>query len=584
MLQTLTIESFAIIDRVTIDFSKGMTVLSGETGAGKSIIIDALGILCGGRGSNEFIRQDSDKLVVEGLFTFDVIADELVELLNELSVDTEHLFEDGLILRREITTQGKNLIRVNGQLINVTQLKRIGGYLVDIHGQNEHQALLDNTQHLGLVDQLGDATFVTLKEQYLNAFNHYQELYRAWFKSQKNEQEQLQRLSFLEFQVKEIEDANLVKEEYEALEALSLKLQNASKITQGINAINYLFSDSDASVLSQLSDIESELSQLRSYDERYPELLAQLKSMRLELIDIAHQLASSGDAFDESDQSIDEIEARLSELGQLKRKYGMEISEIIDYYNQISEEIYQVRNREAYLKDLAIKFEKAYQGALKLAEQLSEHRKQMAETLVGAIEKELADLYMPNSRFSVEFRTNATQRIELDVLGMVEWVTLTEAGMDEAEFYATTNVGEASKPLVKVASGGELSRFMLALKAVFSRRNREKTMVFDEIDTGVSGRVAQAIAEKIAQVSQNNQVLSITHLAQVAAIAQEQLYIQKSVQDNRTSTDVETLDDVKRTDILAQMISGKTITESSKQMAQELLSEMSKVRESLLQM
>lgn len=578
MLQSLTIESFAIIDQVTIDFTQGMTVLSGETGAGKSIIIDALGILCGGRGSNEFIRQDSEKLVVEGLFSFNEQPTALIQLLEELSIDTEHLLEDGLIIRREINNQGKNLIRVNGQLLNVTALKRIGSHLVDIHGQNEHQALLDNTQHLSLVDQLGDQQFIQLKEKYQTAYEQYAAIRRQWFKSQKNEQEQMQRLSFLEFQVNEIEAAHLVKEEYEQLEAISAKLQNATKITHAMESINYLMSDSDSSILGNLSEVIDELNQIKDFDDQYPAILDQVKSIQIDLQEIAHQVAMSNDGFDTGDQSIDEVEARLNELGQLKRKYGMEIDEILDYYDQISEEIYQVRNREAYLKDLALKFNTAYQEALTLAQQLTAERQKLAKGLVTAIEHELADLYMPHSRFEVRFNTLATEQIELDELGTVEWINLSIEGQDEAEFYAMTNVGEASKPLVKVASGGELSRFMLALKAVFSRQLSEHTMVFDEIDTGVSGRVAQAIAEKIAQIAFHNQVLCITHLAQVAAIAHEQLYIQKQVANNRTSTVVNTLTTKERREILAQMMSGKTITDSSLQMADDLLTEMARFK------
>lgn len=578
MLQTLTIESFAIIDQVTIDFSNGMTVLSGETGAGKSIIIDALGVLCGGRGSNEFIRHDSEKLVVEGLFVFDYITPGLLNVLDEASINTSTLLQDGLIIRREITKQGKNMIRVNGQLVNVSTLKRIGTQLVDIHGQNEHQALLDNTQHLALVDQLGDAGFQALKAQYQIAYEQYQEIRRQWFQSQKNEQEQLQRLNFLEFQVSEIESANLVKEEYEALENLSLRLQNATKINQSMQAINYLMTDGEQSVISNLSEVVSELSNIQEFNELYPELLIQLKSLRIDLQEVAHQLAMSADGFDDSDQSIDEIEARLNELGQLKRKYGMEIDEIIDYYHQISEEIYQVKNREAYLKNLAMKFQKSYQEALRLANQLADQRRILAEQLIREIELELTDLYMPNGRFDVYFESLPIEIIELEEFGKVECIALGIEGIENAEFYAITNVGEASKPLVKVASGGELSRFMLALKSVFSRQMKEHVMVFDEIDTGVSGRVAQAIAEKISQIAQKNQVLCITHLAQVAAIAEQQLYIQKQVINNRTFTKVEMLNTEQRSEILAQMIAGKKVSESSLVLAHEMLKEMTTIR------
>ncbi|MBK0347411.1 DNA repair protein RecN [Aerococcaceae bacterium zg-ZJ1578] len=581
MLQSIMIESFAIIEQVTIDFSNHMTVLSGETGAGKSIIIDALGILCGGRGSNEYIRQGSDKLVVEGMFSFDEVPLALIRTLDELGIDSSSLSADGLIIRREITQQGKNIIRVNGQLINVTALKRIGEHLVDIHGQNEHQALLDNTQHLALVDQLGDAEFEQLKADYQQAFEHYQTVRTKWQQSQKNEQEQLQRLSFLEFQVSEIEAANLSQDEYETLEQMSLRLQNAAKIAQGVSAINYLLSEHESSVLGNLNEVIGEMAQIQHYHDAFPALYEQLKSMRFDLQEVAHEIAMSGDFGEDDSQSIDEIEARLNELGQLKRKYGMEIDEIMAYYDQISEEIYQVKHREDYLKELSQEFNVVYQKAVVLAQQLHDARVVLAEQLVKAIEKELADLYMPHSRFDVQFQTVESQRFDLVEIGAVEFLQLNELGFDIAEFYAITNVGEASKPLVKVASGGELSRFMLALKAVFSRQSKERVMVFDEIDTGVSGRVAQAIAEKIAQIAQMNQVLCITHLAQVAAIAAQQLYIQKIVENNRTHTAVALVNLDERIEILANMISGKQITDSSRQLAKEMLAEMQAVKQSL---
>ncbi|MBF6978821.1 DNA repair protein RecN [Aerococcaceae bacterium zg-BR22] len=581
MLQSITIESFAIIDQVTIDFSNHMTVLSGETGAGKSIIIDALGILCGGRGSNEYIRQGSDKLVVEGMFSFDTVSTALTQTLDALGIDCTNLAIDGLIIRREITQQGKNIIRVNGQLINVTTLKRIGEHLVDIHGQNEHQALLDNTQHLALIDQLGDEHFEQLKMNYQQAYEQYQTVRSKWQQSQKNEQEQLQRLSFLEFQVSEIEAANLSKDEYESLEQTSLRLQNAAKISQGVAAINYLLSEHESSILGNLNEVISELGQIQHYHEAFPALFEQLNSMRYDLQEVAHEIAMNGDFGEDDSQSIDEIEARLSELGQLKRKYGMEIEEIMAYYDQISEEIYQVKHREDYLKALSDELRVAYEQAFGLAQALHEARVALAQQLVAAIEKELADLYMSHSRFDVHFETVESQRFELVDIGSVDYLQLNEMGLDIAEFYAITNVGEASKPLVKVASGGELSRFMLALKAVFSRQSGERVMVFDEIDTGVSGRVAQAIAEKIAQIAQVNQVLCITHLAQVAAIAAQQLYIQKIVENNRTHTAVAQVNVAERIEILANMISGKQITDSSRQLAKEMLVEMQSVKERL---
>lgn len=577
MLESLSIENFAIIDRVSIDFSSGMTVLSGETGAGKSIIIDALGILCGGRGSTEFIRTGEQRLLVEGLFTFNTVPEGLLIAFQQfgLDVDQESALTEGLIIRREIHASGKNLIRINGQLANVTLLKDIGSYLVDIHGQNEHQALLDNQQHLNLLDQYATKKLEPVKKRYQTAYETYRELRQAWLKAQRTETEQAQRVSFLEFQIAEIEEAELVLAEDEQLEKLSIKLQGAQKIASNIASINQLFSDSDTSLLTQTDQIMRLLIEIQSYDEIYPELLKRLKSTYYDLQEIAHQVAASELNLETDDQSIDEIESRLSQLGQLKRKYNMSIEEILIYFDEISEEVYQIKHREQYLDDLAKRLVLAYEKAKALADQLHAIRQENATALIGQIEAELVDLYMENSRFDVQFKQkmkdNAFVDINEQLINQQTIVSLDETGYDQVEFFVATNVGESLKPLVKVASGGELSRFMLALKAVFGQAELAKVMVFDEIDTGVSGRVAQAIAEKIHQISLRHQVLCITHLAQVAAIAENQLYISKAVTGERTSTRVESLNLDDRSEVIAQMMSGKVLTQTSLQLAKELL-------------
>lgn len=580
MIESLTIENFAIIDQVSIDFSEGMTVLSGETGAGKSIIIDALGILCGGRGSVEFIRHGESRLTVEGLFSFEEIPNELLRAMETFGIElnAETILRDGLIIRREINHSGKNIIRVNGQLANVMLLKEIGNFLVDIHGQNEHQALLDNQQHLYLLDQYAVNSLAETTKDYQLAYTHYQQLRKDWLKAQRNESNQMQRLSFLEFQLNEIEEAELVLAEDEQLEQVSKKLQGAQEISLNISNINLMFSESDTSVLTQVDQIITLLQEIVTYDESYPALLEQIESINYDLQELAHQIAATELTVDTDNQSIDEVESRLSQLGQLKKKYSMSIAEILTYYDEIAEEIYQIKHREQFMEKLSKQLVEAYGEAKRLADQLHEIRQDNAGALVHRIEAELADLYMENSRFSVEFhQANADSALkelsEFRTDHQENFLSLNEFGYDQIEFYVSTNIGEAMKPLVKVASGGELSRFMLALKAVFGTAGLAKTMVFDEIDTGVSGRVAQAIAEKIHQVSQIHQVLCITHLAQVAAIAEEQLYISKSVLDKRTSTQVTTLNDDERSEVIAQMMSGKVLTQASLQLAKELLTD-----------
>lgn len=571
MLQSLTIENFAIIEEVNIDFTEGMTVLSGETGAGKSIIIDALGILCGGRGSSEYIRHGDDKLLIEGLFTFDNLPDGLESSLLNFGLNID-IMMDGLIIRREINKSGKNTIRINGQLANVTLLKDIGNYLVDIHGQNEHQELLDRTKHLSLLDNYGNKRINEALSEYQEAYYSYNKLRKEWLEAQQSDSNDRQRVNFLEFQIEEIEAAELVIGEDEELETISKKLQHAQQINQNMSMMTNILSESDQSIITQLDQVLVLLDEIKDYQPEIAAIQEGMTTTRFDIEEYAHQLASLDYELDNENQTIDQVENRLGELSRLKRKYGMELAEILDYYNEISEEVYQILHRESYLEELEEQLTEAYSSVLEKANQLNDKRKVIAEDLVLAIELELKDLYMENSRFTVRF-TEPVVDTELKLMNVKELVRFTPNGFNLIEFYVATNVGEGQKPLVQVASGGELSRFMLALKTVFSRETSPKVMVFDEIDTGVSGRVGQAIAEKIREVSNSHQVFCITHLPQVAAISNKQLYIFKQVEDQKTSTNVKQLSSNERIEAIALMLSGREITPTSLQMANELLKE-----------
>lgn len=571
MLQSLTIENFAIIEEVNIDFTEGMTVLSGETGAGKSIIIDALGILCGGRGSSEYIRHGDDKLLIEGLFTFDNLPDGLESSLLNFGLNID-IMMDGLIIRREINKSGKNTIRINGQLANVTLLKDIGNYLVDIHGQNEHQELLDRTKHLSLLDNYGNKRINEALSEYQEAYYSYNKLRKEWLEAQQSDSNDRQRVNFLEFQIEEIEAAELVIGEDEELETISKKLQHAQQINQNMSMMTNILSESDQSIITQLDQVLVLLDEIKDYQPEIAAIQEGMTTTRFDIEEYAHQLASLDYELDNENQTIDQVENRLGELSRLKRKYGMELAEILDYYNEISEEVYQILHRESYLEELEEQLTEAYSSVLEKANQLNDKRKVIAEDLVLAIELELKDLYMENSRFTVRF-TEPVVDTELKLMNVKELVRFTPNGFNLIEFYVATNVGEGQKPLVQVASGGELSRFMLALKTVFSRETSPKVMVFDEIDTGVSGRVGQAIAEKIREVSNSHQVFCITHLPQVAAISNKQLYIFKQVEDQKTSTNVKQLSSNERIETIALMLSGREITPTSLQMADELLKE-----------
>lgn len=571
MLASLRIENFAIIEEVSIDFNKGMTVLSGETGAGKSIIIDALSILSGGRGSVDLIRHGSDKFVVEGLFSIENHFF-LTQLLQDLGYEID-LAGDDLLIRRELNRSGKNIIRVNGQLANVSTLKAIGSFLVDIHGQNEHQALLDQSQHLGLLDQFAGSELSKLKKSYDQAFTSYSKLRQELLNAHRNEQEQAQQLNFLQFQLQELEDLDLQVGEEEELLGQSKRLQHAQVIGQNIQAVNNLMSENELSVDSQLEKVKELLADLTKYDEVYQPFLQTLESIQIDLQEVAREVAFSFDLPEYDEAAIDELEGRLSQIEQVKRKYVMTVEELMAYQNQIAEEIYQITHREQYLAKLQIRLVEAYQEAFSLAQAMSSVRKAASQGLVEKIEEQLKDLYMAHSQFQVTFETMSPDvKIEAILENHLEDVyRLSELGIDRAEFYVATNLGEQIKPLVRVASGGELSRFMLALKTVFSKIQTVETLVFDEIDTGVSGRVASAIANKMAEVGQYAQVLCITHLPQVAAAAKQQLSISKQVVDQRTTTKVESVDPDNRLEIIARMMAGEEISSSSIELAQELI-------------
>ncbi|MGX7167848.1 DNA repair protein RecN [Facklamia hominis] len=569
MLESLSIENFAIIDWVSIDFSSGMTVLSGETGAGKSIIIDALALLCGGRGSVDFIRKGADRLRIRGLFSLDD-QQALRDFLKTIPIEITNE-EDLLLIERELQSSGKNIVRINRQLVNVSTLKQLGQYLVDIHGQNEHQALLDSNSHLKLLDRYAKDTQSDLLLEYQAAFERYHVHRKSLLESHQDESQQQQRLQFLEFQLQEIEDLDLHGGEYEYLFQQTRRLAAAQEISRLVGGINLLMTDQEGAVDQLLDQVYQSLKSLEKYTPEFKGLSDQLRSTQLDLQEMARTIALKGDFPDFDSQEIDRLQERLSQLEQVQKKYALSIDELITYRDQIAEEIYQIKHREAYLVRIQSEFEAAYQEALKLAQELSSQRQRISHSLEAAIEQELKELYMPQARFEVKFKLLDSDETLAKAGYPSSYQLLNNTGMDQVEFYVATNVGEESKPLIKVASGGELSRLMLALKAIFARGQEVGSLVFDEIDTGVSGRVATAIAHKMKEIARYKQVLCISHLAQVAASGDQQLMIRKLVASERTITQVEPLSLDQRVEVISHMIAGNKDTPAALDLAQEML-------------
>lgn len=554
MLQQLSVKNFAIISSLELEFQKGMTVLTGETGAGKSIIIDAVGLLTGGRGSSDFIRQGASKCTLEGLFALPEHP-ELAVLLDEQGIDQE---ENVLILQRDIFTSGKNICRVNGRIITIAMLRKIGEFLVDIHGQNEHQELMNSERHLGMLDDFGDNELHKIKLTYTTAYQEYRQLEKKVRNLQNNEKAFAQRIDMLQFQSNEIAEARLQLGEEEALIDERNKLANFQKIADALAGSYEAINSEESSSLDNIAYAMNELATIEMLDPDYQSISETVQNGYYQLQEASADLARHLGQLELDENRLDEVENRLELIRQLKRKYGESVAAVLSYYEEITEELAENGLLDGKADELEQILVEKQQQVEKIGNQLSAIRKKAAATLEKSILDELKGLYMERTLFEVRFLEQPE-------------VVLTEDGLDKVEFYITTNPGEPLKPLVKVASGGELSRVMLALKTIFSKTQGITSIVFDEVDTGVSGRVAQAIADKIYQISSESQVLCITHLPQVAAVADYQYFISKEIIADRTETRVIMLSGEERTKEIARMLAGSEITPLTMEHAKELL-------------
>ena len=551
MLQELSIKDFAIIDEIQISFQPKMTVLTGETGAGKSIIIDALGLPAGGRGSTEFIRKGEKKAVIQGLFTLPREAN-TYNILEEYGIDSE----DGqIILQRDLYRGGRNICRINGMMVNLATLRKVGETLIDIHGQNEHQELMKPENHIDLLDEYDKKTS-ELRNQYQVVYQNYRKLKLSMEKKEADEKAWAQRLDMLNFQVKEIGEAGLkINEEDELVEEKN-KLDNFQAIHDALELSYQILSGEKIDVVGNLGNAMNELSDVSDLSENLQEINTKISDAFYSLEDIARDISDELDSMEWNGERLNEIEERLELIHQLKRKYGDTIEDILHYHIRIVKELREMENAEQNSEKQERQLSEALEKVKELAIKLSKQRKKSAKKLEKMIHEQLSALYMDKAVFEVKFLNNSK---------------LYSKGIDKVEFYIQTNPGEEMGPLAKIASGGELSRIMLALKTIFSQKMGVTSIIFDEVDTGVSGRVAQAIAEKISQISNNSQVLCITHLPQVAAIADNHYYISKSVNDGRTETSLEELDEKQKIREIARMLSGSEITELTLKHAEELI-------------
>ncbi|CUS26164.1 DNA repair protein RecN [Paucilactobacillus oligofermentans DSM 15707 = LMG 22743] len=554
MLQELTIENLAIIDHLSLNFSDQMTVLTGETGAGKSIIIDAVGLLVGGRGSQELIRKGEGSLKVQGQFE---ISDQVVieDVLNELGVE---ITDGTLVIQREINRNGRNIIRVNGTLMNTSSLKKIGSRLVDIEGQNDHQLLMQPEQHLGLLDEFTNqdddllAKYETIYEQYTDTIHKIKQ-------KQATEQQSAQRIDMLEFQVNEINNANLIEDEDVELTNEQAQLNHFQQINTALQTVQgVLAGDDNGSSLDAIASAKESLEEISDFNDDYTQLNDRVSEAYFTLQDVANEVGRQLDNLSFDEGRLNEIEQRLNLINDLERKYGDSVTEILVYCTKISAELESMQENNVTSDELEERLVTLKSQLQTLGNNLSQNRKQAAKQIEKDIKQQLNDLYMEKAVFEIKFMDKKDDMFYSN-------------GIDQVEFYIQTNPGEEMGPLAKIASGGELSRVMLALKTIFARSQGVTSIIFDEVDTGVSGRVAQAIAEKIKVIANQSQVLCITHLPQVAAMAQHHLLISKAVQDDRTITSVDGLDEESRIDELARMLAGAEVTPLTVEHAKELL-------------
>ncbi|OCA91041.1 DNA repair protein RecN [Bacillus sp. FJAT-27225] len=562
MLTELSIKNFAIIEALSVSFEKGLTVLTGETGAGKSIIIDAIHLLVGGRGSAEFVRHGEDKAEIEGLFLLDDQTHPCLEKALEFGIEIE---DSMVVLRRDIHLSGKSICRVNGKLVTLSVLREIGGTLVDIHGQHEHQELMNEALHLPLLDQFGSADIQPALDTYQGTYRQYEDTLSKLRKLSENEQQMAHRLDLIQFQLEEISNANLRPNEDEELAEEKQRLGNFEKIYEAIQS-GYTALKGDSRALDWAGEAMAQLEDAAALDPEYKDLSESVSNSYYVLEDAAATLRNSLDTLEYDPQRLSEIEDRLTEINQLKRKYGRTIGEILAYEERIKVEIDALQNKETHIGKLEKELSKFRQQLTKEAARLTAARRKWADKLTKLIHKELKDLYMAKTVFEIRFGKESQQ--------------FTRAGIDKVEFFISTNPGEPLKPLSKVASGGELSRIMLALKSIFSKHQGVTSIIFDEVDTGVSGRVAQAIAEKISRVASGSQVLCISHLPQVAAMADTHLFISKITKGGRTKTSVVPLNEQEKIVEIGRMISGVEITDLTKEHARELLTMAAEIKNS----
>ena len=562
MIKEIRIRNFAVIENLEVSFGKGLSVLTGETGAGKSIIIDAINLLLGGRADTDSIRSGETTAFVDAVFE---ITDPVTrDLILEFGVEMD---DSELLIKRQVSNTGKNRCLLNNSSVTVSTLAKIGDRLVDLHGQHDHQALLHPEIHIELLDLYGKCN--DLRDEFSKTFSNYQTQSKILNSMKIDEQELLQKQEFLSFQLKEIDKANLSKEEEEELKAARNKLKHAEQIREGLQKSQSLLTDEGGSIIENLGQVLKELEWVQNIDSGLAEPVERSRSAFYELEEVVESLRSYGQSLEFNPTRLEEIEDRIAEINELKRKYGNDIVKILIRREEIAEELEQLASNEENMESLENDLKKKELMLSKLGKQLAEKREAAAKNLSRSVEKELKELSMSNVQLSVRFDYPADP--EGFIIFRKQKTNATSNGLGTLEFLFSPNQGEEMRPLAKIASGGELSRVMLALKSILNDQNTVPVMIFDEVDTGIGGSVAEKVGIKLQKVATTKQVFCITHLPQIAGMAFSHFRVEKEVKGKRTRSTIRQLKHKERVEELARMSSGEKITDASLKYAREML-------------
>ncbi|MBL7573265.1 DNA repair protein RecN [Staphylococcus saccharolyticus] len=554
MLQTLSIKQFAIIDELEINFSDGLTVMSGETGSGKSIIIDAIGQLIGMRASSDYVRHGEKKSIIEGIFDIDESKD-AISILQDLSIDID---EDFLLVKREIFSSGKSICRINNQVVTLQDLRRVMQELLDIHGQHETQSLLKQKYHLQLLDDYAEDQYSSLLQEYQDTFKKYKYKRKELEELESADQALLQRLDLMKFQLEELTEASLREGEVAQLEADIKRIQNSEKLSLALNSAHQVLTDEN-SIPDRLYELSSYLQSISDIiPNKFEKLKEDVDQFYYVLEDAKHELYDEMANTEFDEQILNEYESRMNLLNNLKRKYGKDISDLIAYQSKLDNEINKIENYEQSTAQLREEISNLYTDVQNVGRQLSKERRRVARELRDHIVSEIQNLQMKDANLEISFKPLEEPNLE---------------GIEFVEFLISPNKGEPLKSLHKIASGGELARIMLALKSIFVKSRGQTAILFDEVDSGVSGQAAQKMAEKIRDIAKYIQVICISHLPQVASMSDHHLLISKTSYKDRTTTQVKELLNNDRIDEVARMISGASVTDLTRKNAKEMIAQ-----------